>query len=79
MEQNQPALSPPPGVVPNFDDPPNGNVQAHFGIAISLVLVASSASLRAYSRIFCIKQVKLEDCELHTFITSHSFRRTANA
>jgi hypothetical protein len=64
MDPNKPALKPPPGIVSNFDDPPNGNIQAHFGIAISVFLVFTGASLRAYSRLFCMKQVKLEDCEL---------------
>ncbi|KAI0392476.1 hypothetical protein F5Y17DRAFT_459798 [Xylariaceae sp. FL0594] len=61
MEQNQPAFSPPPGVVPNLLNPPNGNVQAHVGLAISLLVVALGVSLRAYSRVFCIKKVKIED------------------
>ncbi|KAI3317471.1 hypothetical protein HD806DRAFT_514695 [Xylariaceae sp. AK1471] len=61
MDPNKPALKPPPGIISNFDDPPNGNLKAHFGIAISVFLVLTGASLRAYSRLFCMKQVKLED------------------
>ncbi|KAI8626401.1 hypothetical protein F5Y19DRAFT_488236 [Xylariaceae sp. FL1651] len=61
MDPNKPALKPPPGVVSNFDNPPNGNLEANFGIAICLFLVFTGASLRAYSRLFCIKQVKIED------------------
>jgi hypothetical protein len=64
MDLNKPALKPPPGIESNFDNPPNGNVQAHIGIAICIFVVFAGASLRAYSKIFCMKQVHLEDCEL---------------
>ncbi|KAI0534774.1 hypothetical protein GGR58DRAFT_515861 [Xylaria digitata] len=61
MDFDTPALEPPPGVQPNFDNPPNGNIQTHFGLAICIFLVFTGASLRAYSKIFCMKQVHLED------------------
>ncbi|KAF2967361.1 hypothetical protein GQX73_g6197 [Xylaria multiplex] len=61
MDFDTPALEPPPGIQPNFDNPPNGNVQAHFGLAICIFLVFTGASLRAYSKIFCMKQAHLED------------------
>ncbi|KAI0907331.1 hypothetical protein F4823DRAFT_23180 [Ustulina deusta] len=61
MDFDIPALAPPPGIQSNFDDPPNGNVEAHVGIAICLFIVFIGGSLRAYSRIVCMKQVKLED------------------
>ncbi|KAI1116622.1 hypothetical protein F5Y14DRAFT_439754 [Nemania sp. NC0429] len=61
MDVNTPALQPPPGVVPNFDDPPNRNIEAHIGISICVFIVFTGVSLRAYSRIFCMRQVHLED------------------
>ncbi|KAI0503245.1 hypothetical protein F5B22DRAFT_558869 [Xylaria bambusicola] len=61
MDPDKPALAPPPGVQSNFDNPPNGNVEAHIGIAICIFIVFVGASLRAYSKIVCMKQVKLED------------------
>ncbi|KAI1817062.1 hypothetical protein GGS20DRAFT_582759 [Poronia punctata] len=61
MDPETPPQSPPPGMNPNFENPPNGNLQAHFGIAICLALVFVGVSLRIYSRVFCIKDVKLED------------------
>ncbi|KAK5633259.1 hypothetical protein RRF57_008973 [Xylaria bambusicola] len=48
-----PGLEPPEGVIPNFDNPPNDNSQANAGIAICLLLVFTSAFLRAYSKLFC--------------------------
>ncbi|RYC64117.1 hypothetical protein CHU98_g2087 [Xylaria longipes] len=61
MDFNKPALQPPSGIEPNFDSPPNRNVEAHFAIAIGILIVFTGASLRAYSKIFCMKQVHLED------------------
>jgi hypothetical protein len=63
MDPNKPALKPPPGTVSNFDNPPNGNVEAHFGIAIGIFIVFAGASLRAYSKIVCFRRVRIEDCE----------------
>ncbi|KAI1152600.1 hypothetical protein F4825DRAFT_305033 [Nemania diffusa] len=61
MDLNKPALEPPPGIESNFDNPPNGNVQANIGIAICIFIVFIGASFRAYSKICCLKQVNLED------------------
>ncbi|KAI1428898.1 hypothetical protein F5Y12DRAFT_639887 [Xylaria sp. FL1777] len=61
MDSDKPALAPPPGIQSNFDDPPNGNIEAHFGVAICIFIVFVSGSLRAYSKIVCMKKVKLED------------------
>ncbi|KAI0011899.1 hypothetical protein F4779DRAFT_570835 [Xylariaceae sp. FL0662B] len=61
MVQDEPALHPPPGVSPNFSNPPNGNVGANVGIAICLFLMAFAVPIRIYSKVFCMKQVKAED------------------
>ncbi|KAF2966879.1 hypothetical protein GQX73_g6719 [Xylaria multiplex] len=61
MDPNRPGLEPPSGVESNFDNPPNDNRQANAGIAICLILVITSVSLRAYSKLFCVKKVNLED------------------
>ncbi|KAI0024879.1 hypothetical protein F4780DRAFT_794026 [Xylariomycetidae sp. FL0641] len=58
---DKPALEPPPGVIPNFDNPPNGNIQAHVGVAICLFLVTCAVLVRGYSKVFCAKRVELED------------------
>lgn len=68
MDANRPALQPPPGIEPDFDNPPNRNVEAHFGISICIFIVFTGVALRAYSKIFCMRQVHLEDCEFsHTY------------
>ncbi|KAI1361701.1 hypothetical protein F5Y08DRAFT_314086 [Xylaria arbuscula] len=61
MDPNRPGLEPPDGVIPDFDNPPNDNGQANAGIVICLLIVFISVSLRAYSKLFCVKQVHFED------------------
>ncbi|KJZ73121.1 hypothetical protein HIM_07505 [Hirsutella minnesotensis 3608] len=58
---NGPALAPPPGVVPNFVDPPN---RTGLGIAVTIVcvvMVVTAACLRLYARAFVIKKLHVED------------------
>lgn len=59
-----PALAPPPHVVPNFENPPNNNPLAHAILAVNLVFSSLFLLIRAYSKIFCMKRVEVEDCEL---------------
>ncbi|KAI0969455.1 hypothetical protein F4678DRAFT_438740 [Xylaria arbuscula] len=61
MDPNGPALKPPLGVQSNFNNPPNDNRQANAGIVICLIIVFTSVSLRAYSKLFCVKEVHFED------------------
>ncbi|GAW17492.1 hypothetical protein ANO14919_069490 [Xylariales sp. No.14919] len=61
MDPNRPGLEPPDGVTPNFNNPPNDNRQANAGVAICLILVITSVTLRAYSKLFCVKKVHIED------------------
>jgi len=60
---NGPALEPPPGVTPNFDQPPNGNVPTLIveGILISLSTIA--VVLAVYTKLFFVKHIYLEDCK----------------
>jgi hypothetical protein len=59
---NGPALKPPPGIVPNFTDAPNQTALC-FGVTITCaILVTFGAVIRLYTRIFCIKKMRLEDC-----------------
>ncbi|KAI1119778.1 hypothetical protein F5Y10DRAFT_259644 [Nemania abortiva] len=58
---NGPALDPPPGVMPNFDNPPNGNALCIAVIAVLLVLATSAFILAAYVKSFYVKKLYLED------------------
>ena len=59
-----PALTPPPGVVPNFlhDSSKDPLCYGITGAGIGLVTLA--VLLRLYAKIFCAKKMKLEDCGL---------------
>lgn len=58
-----PALQPPPGVVPNFQDPDNKDDVARAILAAGLVATSLAVFVRAYSKLICMKQVEIEDCE----------------
>ncbi|KAI6084203.1 hypothetical protein F4821DRAFT_271255 [Hypoxylon rubiginosum] len=69
---NGPALQPPLGILPNFEDPPNGNAITHFTIAICLVLTTAGFLLRTYSRIFRTGKFEIEDCRSMSSTTNHT-------
>lgn len=59
---NGPALDPPPGIMPNFDNPPNGNA---IGLAITTVSISISTAalvLAAYVKLYRVRKAHLEDC-----------------
>lgn len=56
-----PALAPPEGVVPNFEDPPNRNAIAYATISITVVLSTFAIILRMCSRRFVIHKILLRD------------------
>ncbi|RYP50469.1 hypothetical protein DL768_004021 [Monosporascus sp. mg162] len=56
-----PALTPPGGIVPNFDNPPNNNRVAYATLAICLCASSLAVCIRACSRLFVVKAVRLED------------------
>ncbi|KAI1779131.1 hypothetical protein F4818DRAFT_437924 [Hypoxylon cercidicola] len=58
---NSPALEPPPGVIPNFINPANRNGLATFIGAICLILTTTAILIRAYSRMFCVRRIEIED------------------
>ena len=66
---NGPAGPPPPGVTPNFVNPPN-----HTTLAIAVMTVGLTAStlvllMRIYTKVYLIRSLALEDCEYTTVAT----------
>ena len=57
-----PALTPPPGVIPDFNDP--SSIRPYFIVASSLGMVESGflLILRLYTKIAVVKKVRWEDC-----------------
>lgn len=58
-------MDPPNGIVPNFDNPPNGsqNMMSAVVISICLAVMTIVVATRAYVKIFCLKKLYIEDCE----------------
>ncbi|KAI2634655.1 hypothetical protein GGS21DRAFT_113844 [Xylaria nigripes] len=73
MSLDGPALPPPPGVIPNFDHPINGNDLATLTNIVCLTITTVTFVLRAYVKIFCVKRLQIEDylitVALGTFIS----------
>lgn len=59
-----PALTPPDGVLPNFDSPPNKNAEAVAVAVVCMLLVATTGLLRVYSGVFVVKKLHFEECKL---------------
>lgn len=57
-----PALAPPKGVIPNLKNPPNSNVEAIVVLVVCLFLSTVAGLFRAYTRIFIVRKVYLQDC-----------------
>lgn len=60
---NGPAMTPPPGVQPNFIDPPNFANTALVVELIFLILSTLAVIIRAYTKLRVNKKLDLEDCE----------------
>ncbi|OTB02095.1 hypothetical protein M426DRAFT_13799 [Hypoxylon sp. CI-4A] len=56
-----PALSPPPNIASDFDDPLNNNTLASSVIICCLVVTTAATSLRAYAKIIVARKAHLED------------------
>ncbi|KAI3336082.1 hypothetical protein F4824DRAFT_509910 [Ustulina deusta] len=54
--RDSPAASPPPGVIPNFDNPPNNDGLAIAVIISSIVITTLAVLIRVYSKVFCTRR-----------------------
>ena len=70
---NGPALAPPPGVVPNFVDPPN---LYRTGVAVqivTLILSTFAVAMRLYTKARMMRQMAAADCTtLLLFLSDYS-------
>ena len=57
-----PALAPPPGVLPNFTDPPNLRRTGVVALLVTLVLSTLAVTMRTYTRGLIMRQVRAADC-----------------
>lgn len=58
---NGPAHAPPPGVIPNFDNPPSQNNLVIGVLTTGYFIVVILFFARVYSRLVCLKRVHVED------------------
>ncbi|KAI0160162.1 hypothetical protein GGR57DRAFT_456574 [Xylariaceae sp. FL1272] len=59
--RNGPAATPPPGIVPSYDDPSNDNKLAIITIALSIAFTTVAVLIRIYSKVFCVRRARIED------------------
>lgn len=65
MDLEGPAMVPPDGVEPNFENPENQNALA-WGVLTTCVVVATvSLLLRAYGRVYLMRKVQAEESMLN--------------
>ncbi|KAJ5525201.1 hypothetical protein N7494_011851 [Penicillium frequentans] len=57
----QPALPAPPGVTPNFDNPPKSNTIAWVVTTLCLVIATICLSLRLFARVWLEKKMRAEE------------------
>lgn len=58
---NGPALAPPDGVMPNFENPPNKNYIAAAVVPLCLTVTTIAVLLRVWARVFLLRKVGLPD------------------
>ena len=57
-----PAMSPPAGVVPNFDDPANLDIYVTLTITLGVAFSSVAVILRMYTKVFILRVLAWEDC-----------------
>ncbi|KAH8689592.1 hypothetical protein BGW36DRAFT_412363 [Talaromyces proteolyticus] len=61
MDLNGPALQPPEGVTPNFDNPPNNNRLAYIVLTLCAVVATICLLLRLYARVILLRKIQIEE------------------
>lgn len=59
----QPAMRPPPGITPNFKDPPNLAGPSIAMITCAFLLIILAVGSRIYTKAVIIRKLVLEDCK----------------
>ena len=58
-----PGLEPPPGITPNFENPPSIQSISYAVSAICLFITTLAVGLRIFTKIRVDRNLKLEDCQ----------------
>ena len=67
-----PAMSPPPGVTPNFHDPPNLDAFIALTLAVCVTFSTLAVLLRMYTKVFILRALAWEDCRSLCFLQNLS-------
>ena len=65
---NLPTGTPPPGVVPNFDNPPSRALDLYVGMGVCVAVAAVMLALRMYAQFVVTKSPGWDDCETYHLI-----------
>ncbi len=57
------SLPPPPGVIPNFIDPPKTQAGIIVVVAVGLLLTTVCVCIRVWTKVRITKKVEWEDCK----------------
>ena len=68
---NLPLAAPPPGVVPNFNNPQSRAYQLHIGMAVCIGITSVFVLLRIYARAFVQRTWGWEDREYAQIAHAH--------
>lgn len=60
---NGPAGTPPVGMIPNFDDPPNLDTYVILTISACMTFATVAVLLRMYTKVFITRSLENEDCK----------------
>lgn len=71
LDLDGPALAPPAGVIPDFDNPPNRNKLALGVLIASAVFATICVLIRAYGRIVLLRRFKTEESTYRLVLIKH--------
>ena len=57
-----PAMSPPAGVIPDFDHAPNLDIYVKTTITLCVIFATLAVLLRMYTKVFILRALAWEDC-----------------
>lgn len=60
---DKPALKPPPGVLPNLEDPPSHRALSLVTLILCLIITTSMTFMRLYVKVVNVRKLHLEDCK----------------
>ena len=60
---NGPAGIPPPGTIPNFDNPPNLAVLLDVTVGLTVGLATCAVIIRVYTKYFLLRSMGYDDCK----------------